>query len=279
MGIDGIIGIKVTDESPEKAVAMANAFVGELDKLLRQIAVREAKDRLVFLEKERLQSSKNLTKAEEDLRIFSEKNNVVSIENQARATLEYIAALRAAVDAKDVQIKVMRQQATQYNYDVVRLEIELKGLREKLKASETQWEACAGDFCLPANKTPSLGLEYVRMYREVKLQEALYQLYTKLEELARLDMVKDVSVLQIVDEAKLPERKSGPERALWMIAIGIASIFMMIFIAFLADYVERLKTKEAEAARLSELTDYLGYWTGAWQRTKAFIKRSLLRQK
>ena len=58
----------------------------------------------------------------------------------------------------------------------------------------------AGDVCLTTSKVPALGLEYLRLYREVKFQDALYQLYTKMVELARLDMVKDFSVVQVVDQ-------------------------------------------------------------------------------
>jgi len=38
--------------------------------------------------------------------------------------------LRAEVDAKEVQIQVLREQAHPVNYDVIRLETEVKGLKE-----------------------------------------------------------------------------------------------------------------------------------------------------
>ena len=137
---DGMITIEVTDKDPKRAAEMANAFAEELDKLLQGLAVQEAKGRLAFLEKERLQTSQNLTKAENALRTFSEQNSVIQIDTQTRGVLEYIAQLRAEIDAKEVQIQVMRQQATPYNYDVVRLETELKGLREKLASAEKQYD-------------------------------------------------------------------------------------------------------------------------------------------
>jgi len=109
-----------------------------------------------------------------------------------------------------VQIQVLRQQATPSNYDVIRLETELKGLKDKLRTSEAQWDqVCAGDVCLPSSKVPALGLEYIRLYREAKFQEGLYQLFTKMAEIARLDMVKDVTVIQVLDRAKPPERRSN----------------------------------------------------------------------
>ena len=81
---------------------------------------------MAFMEKEREQSNQNLAKAENALRTFSEEHGVIQIDTQVRGVLEYVARLRAMIDAKEVQVKVMRQQATAYNYDVVRLETEIK---------------------------------------------------------------------------------------------------------------------------------------------------------
>ena len=177
---DGIIFIEVTGNNSKQAADMANAFVEELGQLLQKLANQEANGRLVFLEKERFQASQNLTKAEEAVRRFSEQNSVLQIDTQTRGALEYIARLRAEIDSKEVSIQVLRQQATPFNYDVVRMETEIKGLKEKLKTVECQYDNSLTDICLPTNKTPGLALEYIRLYREAKFQESLYQLYIKL---------------------------------------------------------------------------------------------------
>jgi tyrosine-protein kinase Etk/Wzc len=263
----GLITIEMTDADPERAAAMANAFVEELDKLLQRMAVQEAKERLAFLEKERAQNSLNLTKAEDALRNFSEQNSVIQIDTQAKGMLEYIATLRATIDAKEVQIQVLRQQATPYNFDLVQLETELKSLKERLRAAETQWDqSCVGDVCLPTSKTPALGLEFIRLYREVKFQESLYQLYTKMVELTRLDMAKDVAVVQVVDKALPPEGKSGPKRLLITILVACATGFLCVGYAFWKEYWQRIVNSEQEAERLTLLQDHLKPW-------KAYFKR------
>jgi hypothetical protein len=147
------------------------------------------------LEKEREQTSLNLAKAEEAMRSFSERTNVIKIDDQAKGMLEYIANLRATIDAKEVQLKVLRQQATPFNQDVIRLETEIKGVVDKLRDAESKAATCIGDVCLPTGKMPSLGLEYLRHYRDFKYQEILYQLYSKLVEITRLDVARNVSTV------------------------------------------------------------------------------------
>lgn len=256
---NGLISIEATDEDPQRAAAMANAFVDELDKLLQSMAIQEAKQRQAFLEKERRQASLNLTKAEEALRTFSEQNSVVQIDAQTKGMLEYIGNLRAAIDTKEVQIKVLRQEATPFNYDVIRLETELKGLKEKLHAAETQWDqACVGEVCLPTSKVPGLGLEYIRLYRELKFQEGLYQLYTKMAEIARMDMVKDIAVLQVVDRATPPEKRSN-KRLLPAIKAGIGVFILIVVVAFIGDYIQNLKQRESDRKILTTMVGYLPF--------------------
>jgi tyrosine-protein kinase Etk/Wzc len=268
---EGLIIIAATDTAPRRAADLANAFGGELDKLLKRLVVQEAQDRLAFLEKERRQASLNLIRAEEALRTFSEQNSVVQIDTQTRGMLEYIARLRAQIDSKEVQKQVLCQQATPLNYDVVRLETELKGLKEKLRAAETQWDqSCVGDVCLPTVKTPGLGLEYLRLFREAKFQEGLYQLFTKMAEIARLDMAKNVAVVQFLDRALPPGRRSN-QRLKPALLAGLVTFILMVFAAFGRERWQRARAEKPQS--FTQLSHYLAPWVALVNWTWAGIKR------
>ncbi|AEB10469.1 GumC family protein [Desulfobacca acetoxidans] len=272
-GKEGLITISATDESPQKAAEMANAFVEELDKLQQEMSINDARNQFAFLEKERVQASLNLTRAEEELRTFSESSSIVQIDTQAKGVIEYITQLRAAIDAKEVQIQVVRQSATPSNYDLIRLETELAGLKEKLRAAEINAEKkCEGDICITAGKMPNLGLEYFRLYREVKYQEALYQMFSKMVELARMDAARNtvVSTVHFVDRAKPPDLKSKPKRLLTSILVGIITFIIMVFVAFGREYWQ--KASQMESARLHELSSCLQPWRQKVNRILSFLR-------
>jgi tyrosine-protein kinase Etk/Wzc len=273
---DNVIIIAVTCTTPKMAAELANAFIEELGQLLQKLAVQEAKGRLAFLENEHLQTSQNLAKAEDALRLFSEKNNVLQIDTQTRGVIEYIARLRAEIDAKEVSIQVLRQQATPFNYDVVRLGTEVKGLKEKLRTAESQRGNCDNNVCIPSDKAPALGLEYFRLFREVKYQESLYQLFTKLVEVARLDMVRDVAVVQVLDPAMPPDKRSN-KRLFPSVLVGISTFLVMVFVAFGREYMHNMNNREDDMQRLSLLKDYLQPWRNMLIRIKSniFSKREL----
>ena len=252
----GLIEIQVTDQDRQRAAEMANAFVEELDKLLNNLAVREASARLAFLEKERDQANQNLVRSEEALRTFAEQKSVIQIDTQTKGVLEYIARLRAEIDAKEVQIQVLRQQATPFNYDVKRLETEVSGLKEKLQTAEKEYDPnCVGNVCLATSKVPALGLEYLRLYQEVKFRDSLYQLYSRMVELARLDIARNISIVQVVDQARPPEKRSNT-RVKWAFLAGGGTFFMMFFVALGREQLENVRSQEEEARRLSILAGY-----------------------
>jgi uncharacterized protein involved in exopolysaccharide biosynthesis len=263
---DGMIIVKVTDIDPKRAADIANAFPQELDKLLHGLTIQEASNQLAFLEKERSQANQNLTLAENNLRAFSEKNSVLQLDTQTKGVLEYIARLRAEIDAKEVQIQVIRQQATSYNYDVIRLETEVKGLKSKLETAETQYDQnCIGDVCLASSKVPTLGLEYLRLYREVKFQEGLYQFYLKMVELARLDIAKDIPTVQMIDRALPPEKRSNTRLPLTL-ASGLATFFLLTFVIVLRESLGNAFRSEKDMRRWGQLSDYSRQWRQDVQR-------------
>jgi capsule polysaccharide export protein KpsE/RkpR len=226
------------------------------------MAHQEADQRLAFLEKEQNQASQNMFKAEEALKCYSEQSGVLQIDAQTKGVLEYIASLRAAIDSTEVKLLVMRQQATPYNYDLIRIETELNALKGKLRAAEEKSKdnSLCGESSIAKGEMPSLELEYLRLFRDVKFQDGLLQLYTRLVELARIDKARSAEIIHVVDKATVPGRKSSPKRLLTTVLVSMCTFFMMIFVAFIRERWQRMSAQPENAQRLTILMDYLEPW-------------------
>ncbi len=258
----GLIAVEVTHREPAKAAAIANAYLEELANLLREMADQEASERLTFLERERREAGLRLAKAEEELRQFSEKNIVLLPDAQTRSMLEYIASLKAAIDFREVELQVYKQWATPFNFQVQQVETELKALREKLRQAEGP-ESSPGDasqVMIAVSKLPTLGLEYLRLYREVRYQEGLYRVFSKLAEIARLDHARDALVLQVVDHAKPPEKKSYPKRLVILLIVTGATFLIMILSAFIFEHFSAFPQSPEDRDRRQRFQAALEPW-------------------
>ncbi len=89
----GIITISVTDRDPQRAAAIANAYVDELNSLVAQLSTSAAHREREFLE-DRLKVAKvDLDEASNQLAQFSSKNNTLDIQVEGKATSDAAGSL------------------------------------------------------------------------------------------------------------------------------------------------------------------------------------------
>ena len=221
----GIIFLTVEDPDPKRAAEMANAFVEELKSLAGGLALSEAGQRRMFFEDQLRQTKVSLASAEEEVKGFQQRTGMIQVDAQARAIIEGIARLRAGIAVKEVEAKVLRSFATAQNPDLQRVEEEIRGLRIELEKVETS-KGRGFDPLMPSGRVPEVGTEYLRKLRQLKYNETIFELLSKQYELAKLDEAKDAIVIQVIDRAVPPERKSGPQRALIVMLSAFIALFL-----------------------------------------------------
>jgi uncharacterized protein involved in exopolysaccharide biosynthesis len=167
------------------------------------------------------------------------------------------AALRAQIAAKEIQLSAMRTFATDSNPDMRRALQELAGLRKELAKIEKDSPSGKGDALVTFGKAPEVGLEYVRKYREMKYYETLYEVLAKQYEIARIDESKDATLIQVLDSAVVPERKSRPKRVLIVLVTVFISGFVAAAWALARNAIEDARKKPAGARQLGALKQLL----------------------
>jgi tyrosine-protein kinase Etk/Wzc len=216
---DGLIRIAASARSPERAAELANGYVDEYRRLSASLAIGEASQRRLFLEQQMLQTKNNLATAEENLKRTEQTTGMLQLDTQARALIESAGSLRAQVAAKEVEVQSMRTYAGEENSDLREAEQELSGLRAQLAKLGGSGGPDDNELMLPKGKLPEAGLEYVRKLREVKYNETLFEIIARQYEAAKLDEAKEGAMVQVVDVARIPDRKSAPLRFL-IVLIG-----------------------------------------------------------
>ncbi|MDP2240469.1 MAG: Wzz/FepE/Etk N-terminal domain-containing protein [Burkholderiales bacterium] len=251
-GKDGIISIAVDDKDPKRAATLANAYVEELDKLTNVLAVTEAAQRRLFFERQLEQAKVNLTKSEATARQALEKGGLVQVEGQGRSMAESSARLRAQITVKEVQIGAMRTFAAERNPDLLMAQQELEAMKRQL----AKIEGAAGKP-EDAQKTNSEGIDNLGLLRDLKYNETVYELLAQQYGLAKIDEAKDSSIIQVMDKAIEPDRRSSPKRALIVILTALVAGFLAVIWAFIKEAGQKARQNPEQAARLDLLRRYL----------------------
>ena len=244
---DGLIHISVVDSDPRRAAAIANGYVDAFRGFSQNLAITEAQQRRLFFENQLKQANVNLAEAENALEQTEQKTGVIALDSQARALVESAAGLRAQVAAKEVQIQAMQTYATGENAQLVQAEQELASLRAQLAKLGGSGDN-PDSIIVPKGQMTAASLEYVRRLRDVKYYETIFDILARQLELARLDEAKEGSIIQVVDPAAVPDRKSSPKRALLVIAATFFGFLVGIFLALIQAGLEKLKNEDHEAA-------------------------------
>ena len=227
----GIIIISITDHSPQRATAIAQAYVAELDRLVAELNTSAAHRERVFLE-ERLKSVKqDLDASAKEFSEFASRNTAIDIKEQGRAMVEAAATLQGHLIAAQSELEGLRQIYADSNVRVhaVRARIdELQRKLEQMGGGDLSANATVdGSMLYPSiRKLPLLGVRYAELYRTNKIQETVFELLTQQCELAKVQEAKETPSVKVLDLAKVPEKKSFPPRLLIMFLGALVAMML-----------------------------------------------------
>ena len=244
VGKDGLIHISVEDQDPNRASELANGYVDELYSMNSHLAITEAAQRRAFFDQELADERKDMAVAEDDLKQTAEKTGIIHLGGQAESIIRSLALLRAQIASREVTINSMRMFATDQNPVAMRAQEEINSLREQLAKLENDPRnpELTSPIGIPAGRLPAVSLEYARKLREVKYHETLFELLAKQYEVARIDEGKAAPLIQVVDRAVPPDRKSGPHRLWIMLGCG----FIGFCLGYLLSVINRALRRAAQ---------------------------------
>jgi len=200
MGDEGTISIAVEDRDPKTAASMANAYIEELDNFNRLTRTSSARRTREFIQERLGIVEQDLAAAENSLSSYQQRKNVALLSPEARGQAEIGANIMAQKLALEVKLNVLRQSLVESSEEVRRVKEELGAVERQL------------------GTLPQAGVATMRLWRDLKVQEQLYELLTAQLEEARIRETRDTPTVQVLDPAVPPLHKSRPKRSLVVLA-------------------------------------------------------------
>lgn len=249
---EALISISVDANAPVLAADIANSYVDELDKFNREVNMTRGKKNRIFIEKRLEKVEQDLKAAEESLRVFQQIHKTVSLDDEVSAAIQAASTLKAEIIAKEVQLGVLKEYATEENPQVKDLKSEISQLKRQLREIEFGSKSQGSDsrfgagFSVPFARLPEVGLELARLMRDAKIQETVFELLTQQYEQAKIVEVRDTPTVQVLDAAVPPDKRSSPQRRRLVMIGFIFSLFVGVGLSFFLEYVEKLQARPGE---------------------------------
>ena len=193
---------------------------------------------------QRLYEQKTLTdtlkKLESNSTFTAGKDGVITVEVSDRDPKRAADMANAFIEELG---KMMQNFAlTDASQKRVFFEQQMKQARDKLTDAE-----------LRLDKTPNTILKYMDAVRNVKYQESVWEILAKQFEMAKLDEAKDFPLIQVLDQATTPEKKSKPKRSLIVMLVTLVAFFIAVLWAFIRESLLRAKQQLEQVQRMQAL--------------------------
>jgi uncharacterized protein involved in exopolysaccharide biosynthesis len=219
----GIIILKVTDRSPTRAADMAREYVEQLNRVLALVSTSSAHRERIFLEGRLSQVKQDLESAENNFSNFASKNTALDVPAQGKAMIEAAATLDGELIAARTELQGLQQIYADGNVRVRATRARVQELQQQLDKLGGKYDPAAGQAALDDSMYPSirqlpqLGVGYADFYRNAKIQEAIFDTLTQEYELAKVQEAKETPTVKVLDEARIPDKRSFPPRMLIML--------------------------------------------------------------
>ncbi len=244
VGPEGIVRLRILDKDPQRAARVAQSCLEVLDEILSESERTTAREVLAFIDERMKAVQATLSAAEESLLAFQKRFGFVAPKAQADAVVGALAELEARRVALEMELGSARKRLGPEHPEVARLEGMLASLREARRTLEGSWPSEdgrgeAGGFALPdLRMLAGLNLEYLRLYRELRVQETVFELLKQMREYYAILEVRDTPALQILDPPRPPQEKDRPHRGL---ICATATVLGFLLTLLVAGWLERLE--------------------------------------
>jgi len=240
---EGLIEVSVETKSATLSAEISKCYVDVLQKMVKG----PQKMKRIFIEEQLAKTSKELAEAEEKLKTFQSQNKIVSVDEQTKAFIQNFAKLESEQIATEIQTQ-MQESLLKVLGNLPEL-VKLKGEKVAIEGKNIAIKKAISDMEKELDKLPELALEYARLFRDVTIKGKIFAVLTEQFEATKITEAEEGSSFEVIDQPRIPDRKSKPARTLIVIVATLSSFFLGIFLAFIYEYWEKNKKEEISQRR------------------------------
>lgn len=272
----GIITITVTDTDPQRATAMARAYIEELNRLVAEVSTSAARRERIFIEERLKVVKQELDQAAKEFSQFASKNAAIDIKEQGRAMVDAAATLQGQLVAALTELEGLKQVYTAENVRVRSVQARIEEIQKQLEKLGGTSSGIAGvgekegELYPSIRKLPLLGVPYANLLRRTKIAETLFELLTQQYELAKVQEAKEIPSVKVLDPPVVPEKRSYPPRLLILILGAMLSFALGAFWVLVVVFWEKTDPmdprRELAGQVFATVKSSLGRWSANGRR-------------
>lgn len=242
---EGLLAINVEDKDPKTAADMANAFAEQINIVNQDIVSSRARRNREFIEQRLTQVKAELDSSRTALEAFQKENRAVDFDEQTKLAIDQATNLKVAEAQLDLDLQVSERMLGQDNPELIEKRQRRDIIHKQLQTLENGG-VDSSYFSMPVSQIPTLKGKYQMLYSSVRVGESLYNLLLEQLERAKIQEKEESPTITVLDQARIPEVRSRPQRTLIVGAAFVLSLLASLFLVALLEYMDRMRRQRPE---------------------------------
>lgn len=244
------ISVAATDPNPKIAADIVNEHLKELEKVSQTLSFSRAKKTRILVEGALKSTETALDSTRDRLQEFQERYGVFSIEKQTEGTLKLLTGLQTELLTAQTQRDQLAQFTSESSAQLKGLDLQIEALRDQITklvgaldtgATRVVVPPAGGQAVQPLSELPQLASRYARIYIDLQVKEAKYNVLAAQLEQTKIEESQSVPAFEILDWAVTPHRKSGPFRTVFTLGAFVAGTLTgLLLVVILEDLSRRI---------------------------------------
>lgn len=211
---------------------LANFAISSMDEIIREKNSVTAKNTRAYIQEELNKYYQILDSSSMSMENFQAKNNVLSLDEQTKATITQIIDMSTELTKFETQLNLAKLEYDKNSPLIKTLQKQVDFLKTKINEVQKGQYLGNDDFSVSLNQVPKLTREYTNIFRSKKILEQVVLYLETQKHQEAITEEKNVPIVDVLDMATPPEDPVSPGKKA-MLAIGLLLGFIFSSIYFI----------------------------------------------
>ena len=242
----GLVTVSADTKDKKLSRDIVNYYLQQLDIYNREEKITRGKMNREFLE-----ARVNETRAEIDslllaLKDFQQRHNTVDIEAQTSSLIKSYSDIIATKMSTDIELELARKNYAENSPIVLELKDRSEALAKQIRQLEAGKEPLKPRYLIDIGSLPDLATQYAQLKMNLEIKSKVYEFLYPQYEAAKLEELKDLPTLDILDTPREAGLRVRPKRAVMCIIAFALAVVASIIIVLIKNALELNKERWQE---------------------------------
>jgi tyrosine-protein kinase Etk/Wzc len=239
----GLMTLSINTKSRLLSRNIATYYIERLERYNQEYKLTKGKRNRQFLEKRVAEVKNQIDSLSIAMKDFQKRNKTIDLETQMASIVQLYSDVVSQQMKNDIELEIARNNYPSDSPVITELEQRRKVIQEKVRNFEKSATGVQPKYIINIDNIPDISLQYAQLMVNLEIQKKVFEFVYPQYEAARIEELKDMPTLEIVDYPREAGLRAKPKRAVLCIIATLIGLFLSLMLALITDVLDKNSEK------------------------------------